>query len=276
MPLFVWCSGFLFAYTDQTRRYSFRQFAGKRAKKLLLPYVILSVVGIAPKVMFSSVLNDSLSFDIVSLIRAFLIPRENIWGHFWFLPMIYLLGVMGFIVDKYFFITKYKNILLLLILIGLLVVSNSETEAGKWLGLNDILHYGWIYILGIFVAQTGISVLQQLSGNQKLLYASGGMLISIMLYGSDALIPFSLLVKDSIDVLMIGSMLSFGMLISRKVRIARECLIAQTYQLFILSWPCQLIIEILTERIFHLPWWAIMTSVFLLRDVNSDNANRVS
>ena len=45
--------------------------------------------------------------------------------------------------------------------------------------------------------------------------------------------------------------------------INRKSLIAQTYQIFILSWPCQLIVEIIIERILHLQWWIILPSVFL-------------
>lgn len=49
-----------------------------------------------------------------------------------------------------------------------------------------------------------------------------------------------------------------------KIRINRKRLIAQTYQIFILSWPCQLVVEIILERELHLQWWIILPSVFII------------
>ena len=99
MPLFVWCSGFLFAHTMQTRK-TFAQYASQRALKLLVPYFLISLIGLVPKILASSVLNDTLNMDAMEIVRAFLVPREGVWGHFWFLPMIYLIGVIGYLLDK--------------------------------------------------------------------------------------------------------------------------------------------------------------------------------
>lgn len=91
MPLFVWCSGFLFAHTMQTERKTFVQYVSQRALKLLVPYFLISLIGLVPKILASSVLNDTLNMDAMEIVRAFLVPREGVWGHFWFLPMIYLI-----------------------------------------------------------------------------------------------------------------------------------------------------------------------------------------
>ena len=174
MPLFVWCSGFLFAYTHQTEKNGLGRFAGKRAMKILVPYVALSLVGIVPKALSSSVLNDALSLDAYSVMRAFLVPRENIWGHFWFLPMIYLLGVGCFVLDILFRRLRFRKELWLAMTGVLLVISELKSDAGKWFGMNDVLHYGWIYALGIVAAQIDTSHIYNLNRKQSLLYIVGG------------------------------------------------------------------------------------------------------
>ncbi len=106
MPLFVWVSGYLLVYTQQIDRYSASCFVRKRFLKLLIPYFVLSLIAILPKYALQPFLNDTVSLDCYSLLRIFFVPRENVWGHFWFLPMIFALGVMGFVLDKLF--SKYK------------------------------------------------------------------------------------------------------------------------------------------------------------------------
>ncbi len=267
MPLFVWCSGFLFAYTRQTEKIGLGAFAGKRAMKILVPYVMLSLVGIVPKAMFASVLNGSLSLDAYSLTRAFLVPRENIWGHFWFLPMIYLLGVGGYVLDSLYRKTKYRVGLWTVTIIALMAVSEVKTEIGMWLGVNDVFHFGWIYALGILVAVTGMDTLNKLNDRIKSLWTIGGstFVASIVLfvacgYQTDVVLVMR---NAAIAVMMIAGILSWSILIGESLHIDRRSLIAQTYQIFILSWPCQLVAEVVTERLLHLPWCVIMPSVFV-------------
>ena len=66
-----------------------------------------------------------------------------------------------------------------------------------------------------------------------------------------------------IAMLMTGGILSFSMLWAKATNINRRSLIAQTYQIFILSWPCQLVVEVVTERLLHLQWCIVMPAVFV-------------
>ena len=153
MPLFVFCSGFLFKYTCQSRKKTFLEYVKKRFKRILIPYFVLSIIGILPKCLFASVLNDSLQFDAISLTRTFLVPRENVWGHFWFLPMIFFLGVITYVMDKYF--RKSKSGIMdgggVLLLFLLLRLCYTPVVALEWFGINDIIKYGWCFYLGFFV-----------------------------------------------------------------------------------------------------------------------------
>lgn len=266
MPLFVWCSGFLFAFTRQTEKNGLWEFASKRAMKILVPYVMLSLVGIVPKALFASVLNDSLSLDANSLTRAFLVPRENIWGHFWFLPMIYLLGIGGYVLDSLYSKTKYRACLWAVTIVALMAVSEVKTEAGKWLGMNDVLHFGWVYALGILVAIIGKEFLGKLNQNTKRLWTIGvGTLVASIVLFVVLSHPtgVTLAIRNgAIAVMMTAGIVAQSMLIGRKWHIERDSLIAQTYQIFMLSWPCQLLVEVVTERLLHLPWYVIMPLVF--------------
>lgn len=130
MPLFVWCSGFLFAHTMQSEKKTFAQYAGQRAAKLLIPYFFMSLIGLAPKIMASPFLNDTLNMDVMSIVRAFLVPREGVWGHFWFLPMIYIIGIIAMLFDK---ISKNTCVWILITVIAF-VLSFYRSDYLSWGG----------------------------------------------------------------------------------------------------------------------------------------------
>lgn len=152
MPLFIWCSAVLQMKTRQCERYTFSLFIKRRAKRILLPYVVLSVIGIIPKSLFSPLLNDSLAISPYSLARSFLVPRENIWGHFWLLPMIFLMGVIGYAIEKKALSANCEKLVWGLTTVMLLPISFLRFEWGAFLGINDLIKYLWIYALGSFAA----------------------------------------------------------------------------------------------------------------------------
>ncbi len=158
---------------------------GQRAKRLLIPYFVLSLIGILPKYIFSSVLNDSLQLDAMSLTRAFLVPRENIWGHFWFLPMIFFMGVIAYIIEKHIIIKVNKSWgwgIMTLLLLACSVIYQPN-DAMKWFGINDLVLYGWSYALGV--------VTYYMLGNLKeKVHLGSWKTVTVCLMGGDFLINF--------------------------------------------------------------------------------------
>lgn len=263
MPLFVFCSGFLFAYTGQTKRKTFGSFVKQRAIRLLVPYFALSIIGIFPKYIFSSVLNDSLQLDWMSLIHAFLVPRDNIWGHFWFLPMIFFMGSLAFVIDKYLCKNNPKMIwsFICLSLLALTMVFQPLNEL-DWFGVNDLAKYGWSYAAGVVIFQLFGGVKEKIRiGRLKMValsVAGGGVSLVISL-----LCGFEERLSPLVAIIMIAAILLLCIAFEDLAKINRQSLIAQTYQIFILSWPCQLVVEIILERVLHLQWWIILPSVFI-------------
>lgn len=265
MPLFVFCSGFLLSYTNQAERKSFSDYIGQRAKKLLLPYLVFSLIGIAPKYLFSSVLNDSLSLDFMSLTRAFLVPRENIWGHFWFLPMIFFMGCIAYALDRYLIKKEVKGIGWGIVSIILIVLSHvyQPMDVMKWFGINDLALYGWSYTLGVECNYLFGDITEKVHfdriNTSLVCLVGGGISLAISLLRTNKDAP-----NLVVAILMIAVILLLCIAWNDKIRINRKRLIAQTYQIFILSWPCQLVVEIILERELHLQWWIILPSVFII------------
>lgn len=254
MPLFVWCSGFLFCYTKQSDKKTFSQYFRQRSVKLLVPYFAISMIGLIPKILTPQLLNDTLNWDWMSIVRAFIVPREGIWGHFWFLPMIYLIGLLGFFIDT----RTYKNTAWLFSIFAGFICTFLTFPELNWFAINDIMHFFVYYALGVIFCK--YNVLEHLSYN-LIIY---GIVISVLAFyfvgGSQWLITFR---NFFIAVMMIISIVLFCKKYEDSISIDRKSLIAQTYQIFILSWPCQLVAGIIVERILHLSWTVFIPVVFI-------------
>lgn len=267
MPLFVWISGYLLIYTRQTDRYDASGFVRKRFLKLLIPYFALSIIALLPKYAVQPLLNDAVSLDWYSLLRIFFVPRENVWGHFWFLPMIFALGVMGLVLDKIF--SKYNvkkygwAITSCLALSGYsIAVSHNSLSGGvmRWISMSDIVQFGWVYALGAFSACN--DWLQKIGTHESRILAALSFPAAILLFLCKVSFFIAPVKAAVIAVLMIFSLSEICIYISKKVDVNRNAVYAQTFTIFLLSWPCQAVANVITERLLHWPYYAVMPIQF--------------
>ncbi len=268
MPLFVWISGYLLIYTQQADRCGASGFARKRFLKLLIPYFALSLIAILPKYAMQPFLNDSVSLDWYSLLRIFFVPRENVWGHFWFLPMIFTLGVLGYFLDKFF--GSYKNrkygwgIITSALFIGYAAVMIYGTPrwggVTRWLSISDVVQFGWVYALGAFCACNDL--LRKIDTPQSRFLAILSFPVAILFFFCEVPNIIAPVKAAAIAVVMIFSLSELCIYVSKKVDVNRNAVYAQTFTIFLLSWPCQAIANVVTERLLHWPYYAIMPIQF--------------
>lgn len=262
MPLFVWISGYLLIYTRQGLRYSTGAFFKKRSLKLLVPYFLLSVIAVVPKFFLQAYLNDSVSFDTYSVARMFLVPRENVWGHFWFLPMIFLLGIAGIVIDK--IMTKYRRPKLgWSIILGVSFIFYClcfKRTICPWLSIDDIIGFGWIFVLGILCAY--YNVLEKLKNRIFNSACTFGVAVTLFLSNRFCGIP-PYFTNAVIAVLMICSLCELSSYFAFKIKISRSSVYAQTFTIFLLSWPCQAITNVILERMLYCPYYIIMPFQFI-------------
>ncbi len=249
MPLFVWCSGYLLVAAKQTEKYSFKEYFIRRAKHILVPYFAFSIIAVVPKILLSPLLNDELDFNALQIIRTFLVPRESVWGHFWFLPMIFILGILGYGILKLEKLIKGGYILYAVLV--LTIAGYFVPNLTGWFSVNDILHYAFYFVLGMVCNKKAFELLNK----APLFIGFGSLITSVLLF---VLTKNQIMVAFVISILMIIAVYAFCYKASNGFKINRNSVFAQTYQIFILSWPCQLIVEIIFERIFGLPFYAML------------------
>lgn len=86
MPLFFFIGGYLLVHSHSIDKMGYREWAKEKLLKFLVPYFVLTLLASVPKAMLgdtSDVVDLSLGYLLKTTI---LIPRNGVWGHFWFIP----------------------------------------------------------------------------------------------------------------------------------------------------------------------------------------------
>ena len=190
----------------------------------------------------------------------FLIPRHNVWGHFWFLPMIFILGVIGKILDRVFTRINQRFIgwLSITILAIITYILMYDKHISGWFSLNDLVSYGWSFCIGVICGIVGIVNYIKKS---LLLQSFIGLIVSICIFNiSITPLPLKTIL---VSIFMIYALLCICTYLSTKVNVNRNSIFTQTFRYYILSWPCQAVANVLAERILHLPFSMVLCSQLL-------------
>ena len=237
MPLFVFLSGFLAAKSSRSPK----TYIAVRAKKLLIPYFVLSLAAFLPKLLVQAYLNDAVSLSFAYLIRSELVPRENIWGHFWFLPVIFFLGVFSALMRTPL---KKRSVQIPLLVCSYFLLWLPKTT--DWFGLEDLrLNLFW-FLLGY--------VLSGWNGFEHIIRKKVWLL---GLPTALALLWLNISVTALIPLLMIGAILCLGTIVTLESK-GLKTIEHYSFTIFLLSWPVQAVTEIILNKILHLPVWLCM------------------
>lgn len=91
MPLFFFISGFLFHNSKAIEAKGYKSWVFEKAIRLLSPYLFWSLIAAVPKYWVE---NRSFAGVGKAIIDVFINPRASVWGHFWFLPVLFLTYVI--------------------------------------------------------------------------------------------------------------------------------------------------------------------------------------
>ncbi|MBO5567410.1 MAG: acyltransferase [Clostridia bacterium] len=92
MALFFFISGFLFQNSDSIERLGFGRWIGDKALRLLTPYLVLSYLALFPKYWVEH--HGFTGLTLRTVLDTVFVPRLGVWGHFWFLPVLFLSYVL--------------------------------------------------------------------------------------------------------------------------------------------------------------------------------------
>lgn len=247
MPLFICISGYL-AYKPY--RTSGVDYIKKRAAKLLVPYFSLSLLAYVPKVLVQSFLNDSAEFSLGYLIKSELVPRNNVWGHFWYIPVIFFFGCFAVVLNRLF--EKSKISVFIVLIISILV--SFIPDITGWFALQDMKENLCYFVFGMFLAYIGFTDNFEIK-------------VSLFIGLPIAVLLFSICNNEYTVVMIACAMILFvfgiGMFWNVKNNSVSRTIEKYSYTIYLLSWPVQAVTEVVFNKVLHMPVVIVMLGMFM-------------
>lgn len=231
MPLFFFISGYLLKYSNTRKGIQLSDmpalgkdgFITGKARRLLVPYVIISSVVFIPKTMMSAIALRPVDMSVWSYLGMLLYPHTNVIGYFWFLPSLFLIFCMAYIAAK----TKV-NINDSLLIVCLIAVSIVNPGTG-FLGLDSALYNAVFFAAGYMFRK---HMLETVVGRHSATAAAVTFTVSVaLMYAPDTGVRYLL---SSFNGILMSVALAH-LYIAGKMRFL-DHLDGATYTIYLLSW----------------------------------------
>ena len=146
MPMFIMISGFL--YSRACKKYSYKEIAKKKGKRILIPFVIITLFWMVPIRILA---NYSPFVEKGYFKSAILVFLGIDSGHLWYLPTLYALFMIIYPLNKIIEKKgKKSEIILLIIFFFCFVLGNRTTSV---LFISNILSYLIYFYIGFLASK---------------------------------------------------------------------------------------------------------------------------
>lgn len=268
MPLFVFVSGFLLTYTSlqPSAPYSPCKFITKKAKRLLLPFVILSTLAFVPRSLFSGMADEDLNFSFGSFLHSLFYSDSLVIPYFWFLQMSFFLLCVTFVCVHFARKLRIGDRYTFIFLMCLLEVSYS-LDAGalthNFFSINEVFRLGTYFILGCLFCDCYELIKSRidLATIGWFLFFAVGWVVLCFLGENNYLYRVA-------SLFGIGMCVSFCMILEKKQIGIFDCFKGATYMIFLLSWFFNVLTQQILVHYVVAPWWvytilSIVSGVFM-------------
>lgn len=160
MPLFMFISGYLLWYSLHSKGQSLINmslndrlvFIKKKAKRLLIPYVVISTLAFIPKTMMSFLSARPVELTLDDYVSMLLFPWKNVIIYFWFLPTLFIIFVIVIVGRGLLY--KINIPYSLVIIIALAIHFLNPLKNVEVLNLCGVLYYLIYFIIGYYFSKT--------------------------------------------------------------------------------------------------------------------------
>lgn len=248
IPLFFFIGGYLMVFSKSIDELGFLKWAAEKLKKFLVPYLVLTAVAFIPKAMLGDT-TDVVELSIGYFLKTtFLIPRQGVWGHFWF--------IATFLVTEIFWglwrskVASRKLISRILFFIGVAgcLVMMIWPVYTDYLMINDLRFHAIFYPCGIVTA-----MIKPVLWNKKwknliaiILTAAGVWLLYPYGNFQYCVNPF---INFAVAMLLVWCVWNMAVLLGRKQYGLVRFLVRDAFTVFVYSWPAQAVADVILRRL---------------------------
>ncbi len=260
MPLFFAISGFLFFNSGSFERKGFFRWIGDKAVRLLIPYVFWTLIGLVPKYYFEHKGFGGLSVGYV--LKTLYVPQQNVWGHFWFLPVLFciylIFGLWKLLFNR---IRKPAAVISATVVLGIAIYFIPvETQI---MGLSDICPSIVWFASGIaacfiFKSEKGGAIIRSVFKKK----------IVLILYAVAAAVLTAFIAEPAHHVKILGLLTGFVMILAcaavasfiKGLRAVRWMSL-HNFTIYIFSWLFQSVVMTLCDH-FRMNWIVTFFAMF--------------
>lgn len=265
MPLFFFIAGFLLCGSASIVRFGYFRWLKDKALRLFTPYFVLSAVSLVPKYAVEH--NGLTGFSARTVLTMFFVPRENVWGHFWFLPVLFILysvfGLVKIFTDKFKRLGAAPIVAAACISLCLHFVG---TEI-KLFGISDVfdfaVYFAAGYILYMLTKKRGEKTEKKSRpGFFDVMRAAVAIALTALSVVLSRTVGKTAVGAFAISVIMLAVCWETGQLLKNaEIPLIRQ-LSDNAFTFYICSWPAQAIVEMLCARAGS-PWYFTVPAMFV-------------
>lgn len=262
MPLFFFVSGYLLKYTTRLKGISLGAmklwgeggYLTHKARRLLIPYVVISTAVFIPKAAVSALSVRPVGFSLHDYLHMMVYPYDNVIGSFWFMPTIFIV----------FVIVAYGSRLLSGRWLTLLLVFTLAADA-VWgldrespLNIKGAAYYLFYVALGYWFCRSGIETRYNPAVSTAVAVITFRLSIAFVtkipeFIGSEVIAAVNgIAMSIALGQLYVASRLKF-----------LNHLYGATFTIYLLSWFPQVASQQLLLAVTDVPWPVTTTLAFI-------------
>lgn len=255
MPLFMFVSGFLMILTSgilsHTPRYSLSKFIKTKLLRLLLPFIVLSLVTFVPRAMMSSVADEPMEMSLGSLADAMIWSDKLVIPYYWFLLASFTLLIFNFIVlaaGRQLGIPPH-SILFLLFIIAAIMPFMPLTYSNIF-AFDRVIDLGVYFTAGMIYCRYATYIDRKIPWTSPMFFLTVATIWAFLFFPTENS-PSKVLCS----LPGIAMCISLAKILVKKNITVLDHLVGANYIIFLLSWYFNVIFQQVLHHFVELPWW---------------------
>ncbi len=255
MPLFMLISGYLLKYINIQKGLSLAtmtwtetgKFLLKKAKRLLVPYIVISSLVFYPKVLLAQFVNRPIKGSLQAYIDMLLDPWQNVILPYWFLPTLFLIFCIVAIGAKCLNQLHIKHIPIVILILLLILHLTNPVKDIRLLNIGGVANYLFFFALGYYCCKYGIE-------KHIAKYAIPILCITFSLSIIYFFVPDFFGIRTLAALNGISMSIAFGQVYIKRNWSFFKPYYGASYAIYLLSWFPQVLSQPIFLSYTHAPW----------------------
>lgn len=263
MPLFMFVSGLLMVYTTKVAtcpKYSPKEFAVNKLRRLILPFIVLTLVTFFPRAMAGGVADDELPMTVGNFMLAF-IRQENMPIPFlWFLQASFIMLTLTYTLQCLVGPKSVKWVTAVLA-VAFLALLLAPVKLPSHFAFDKIQSLGFYFVLGCVYGLFFSNVDRFVPWTKPWMFLTLSAVWFVL---------FKLLESSSFYFLCslagIAMCISLAKILEERQWRFLDHLMGANYLIFLLSWYFNIASQQVLAHFVTLPWW-VHTALSLISGI---------